>query len=47
MATDEQLRAQLISVYPTSANWKERVNKMGRAQLFAIIQKFKSEGKLK
>ncbi len=47
MATDEQIRQQLIAVYPASESWKKRVMKMNRSQLFAILQKFRKNGAIK
>ncbi len=46
VAQREMLRNQLKSAY-LSPNWYEKVDKMSDKQVWALVVKFKDEGKIK
>lgn len=43
----EQMRDKLRSLYPRSANWYERVERMSDKQVYAIYNRALNEGNFK
>lgn len=42
----EQMRAEIIKVYPDSITWPKRVYAMSDSQVVAIFRRFQSDGKI-